>query len=431
MKRVLAIILGGGAGTRLYPLTKLRAKPAVPLGAKYRLIDIPISNCINSEIQRIYVLTQFNSASLNRHIARTYALAGAGFSPGFVEVLAAQQTLDSPSWFEGTADAVRKYLGLFAEWDVDQYLILAGDHLYRMNYADFIYRHRETKADITIGVVPVDGQRASDFGLMRLDHHGRVRSFSEKPTGEALHAMQVDTTLLGLSTAEAQAAPYIASMGIYVFDKQVLHDLLTQAPARTDFGKDILPPAASAHNVQAYLFQDYWEDIGTIDAFYHANLALTAQPVPPFSFYDEQAPIYTRSRHLPPTKLLDAHVIESMLGEGCILKECTVQRSVIGLRSRIETGCMIEQALLMGADYYESPAQREEHAEHGTIPLGVGAHTTIRKAIIDKNARIGRHVRIVNQDHVQESNQESLGFVIQNGIVVVIKNATIPDGMVI
>ena len=431
MKRVLAIILGGGAGTRLYPLTKLRAKPAVPLGAKYRLIDIPISNCINSEIQRIYVLTQFNSASLNRHIARTYALAGAGFSPGFVEVLAAQQTLDSPSWFEGTADAVRKYLGLFAEWDVDQYLILAGDHLYRMNYADFIYRHRETKADITIGVVPVDGQRASDFGLMRLDHHGRVRSFSEKPTGEALHAMQVDTTLLGLSTAEAQAAPYIASMGIYVFDKQVLHDLLTQAPARTDFGKDILPPAASDHNVQAYLFQDYWEDIGTIDAFYHANLALTAQPVPPFSFYDEQAPIYTRSRHLPPTKLLDAHVIESMLGEGCILKECTVQRSVIGLRSRIETGCVIEQALLMGADYYESPAQREEHAEHGTVPLGVGAHTTIRKAIIDKNARIGRHVRIVNQDHVQESNQESLGFVIQNGIVVVIKNATIPDGMVI
>jgi glucose-1-phosphate adenylyltransferase len=431
MKRVLAIILGGGAGTRLYPLTKLRAKPAVPLGAKYRLIDIPISNCINSEIRRIYVLTQFNSASLNRHITRTYALAGTGFSQGFVEVLAAQQTLDSPSWFEGTADAVRKYLRLFAEWDVDQYLILSGDHLYRMNYADFIYRHRDTKADITIGVVPVDGQRASDFGLMRIDHQGRVRSFSEKPTGEALHAMQVDTTLLGLSAAEAEAAPYIASMGIYVFDKQVLHDLLTQAPARTDFGKDILPPAASDHNVQAYLFQDYWEDIGTIDAFYHANLALTVQPVPPFSFYDEQAPIYTRSRYLPPTKLLDARVIESMLGEGCILKECTVQRSVIGLRSRIETGCVIEQALVMGADYYESPAQREEHAEHGTIPLGVGAHTTIRKAIIDKNARIGRHVRIVNQDHVQEASHEALGFVIQNGIVVVIKNATIPDGMVI
>jgi len=431
MKRVVAIILGGGAGTRLYPLTKLRAKPAVPLGAKYRLIDIPISNCINSEISRIYVLTQFNSASLNRHIARTYAWAGAGFSPGFVEVLAAQQTLDSPSWFEGTADAVRKYLGLFLEWDVDQYLILAGDHLYRMNYADFLQRHRATKADITLGVVPVDARRASDFGLMRIDPQGRVRSFSEKPQGEALHAMQVDTTVLGLSAAQAQAAPYIASMGIYVFDKQVLHALLTQAPAHTDFGKDILPPAASEHNVQAYLFQDYWEDIGTIEAFYHANLALTVQPEPPFSFYDEQAPIYTRSRYLPPTKLLDAHVIESMLGEGCILKECTVQRSVIGLRSRIETGCRIEETLLMGADYYESPSQRGDHLEQGTIPLGVGAHTTIRHAIVDKNARIGRHVRIVNHDQVQEADQEALGFVIRNGIVVVIKNATIPDGMVI
>jgi glucose-1-phosphate adenylyltransferase len=220
-------------------------------------------------------------------------------------------------------------------------------------------------------------------------------------------------------------------MGIYVFAKPVLHDLLTQAPVRMDFGKDILPPATSAYNVQAYLFQDYWEDIGTIDAFYHANLALTAQPEPLFSFYDEQAPIYTRSRYLPPTKLLDAHVSESMLGEGCILKECTVKRSVIGLRSRIETGCVIEQALVMGADYYESPSQRVEHVEQGTVPLGVGAHTTIYKAIVDKNARIGRHVRIVNHDHVQEANQEDLGFVIRNGIVVVIKNATIPDGMVI
>jgi glucose-1-phosphate adenylyltransferase len=266
---------------------------------------------------------------------------------------------------------------------------------------------------------------------MRLDHHGRVRSFSEKPTGEALHAMQVDTTLFGLSAEQAQAVPYLASMGIYVFAKQVLHDLLTQEPTHTDFGKDVLPPATSAYNVQAYLFQDYWEDIGTIEAFYHANLALTAQPVPPFSFYDEQAPIYTRSRYLPPTKLLEAHVSESMIGEGCILKECTVKRSVIGLRSRIDTGCVIEQTLVMGADYYESPSQRVDHLEQGTIPLGVGAHTTIHKAIVDKNARIGRHVRIVNDAHVQEADQEDLGFVIRNGIVVVLKNATIPDGMVI
>jgi glucose-1-phosphate adenylyltransferase len=431
VKRVLGIILGGGAGTRLYPLTKLRAKPAVPLGAKYRLIDIPISNCINSEIQRIYVLTQFNSASLNRHIARTYHLAGAGFSQGFVEVLAAQQTSDNPSWFEGTADAVRKYLWLFAEWDVDQYLILSGDHLYRMNYADFIYRHRETKADITISVVPMDEQRASDVGLMKIDGRGRVTSFDEKPKGQALRKMQVDTTVLGLPPEEAARSPYIASMGIYVFEKHVLHDLLTNAPDCTDFGREILPAALNTRNVQAYLFNDYWEDIGTIESFYNANLALTEQPDPPFSFYEEKAPIYTRSRYLPPTKLLDSTVVESMLGEGCILKECTIKRSVIGIRSRIETGCVIDNALLMGADYYESPAERAACLESGKIPLGVGANTTIRRAIVDKNARIGRAVQIINKDNVVEGSRENLGFVIQNGIVVVIKNATLPDGTVI
>jgi glucose-1-phosphate adenylyltransferase len=431
VKRVLAIILGGGAGTRLYPLTKLRAKPAVPLGAKYRLIDIPISNCINSEIERIYVLTQFNSASLNRHIARTYHMAGAGFSQGFVEVLAAQQTPESPSWFEGTADAVRKYLWLFAEWDVDQYLILSGDHLYRMNYADFIQRHRETKADITISVVPMDEDRAFDFGLMKIDDKGRVTSFSEKPKDDALKAMRVNTSVLGLSPEEAKLSPYIASMGIYVFEKRVLHDLLNHDRGRTDFGREILPAALSEYNVQAYLFQEYWEDIGTIEAFYNANLALTEQPDPPFSFYDEKAPIYTRSRYLPPTKLLDSKVIESMVGEGCILKECTVKRSVIGIRSRIETGCVIDNALLMGSDFYESPTERLQCLEIGKVPLGVGANSTIRRAIIDKNARIGRNVQIINKDGVREGNREDLGFVIQNGIVVVIKNTTIPDGMVI
>ena len=429
MKRVLAIILGGGAGTRLYPLTKLRAKPAVPLAAKYRLIDIPISNCINSEIQRIYVLTQFNSASLNRHITRTYGMAG--FSQGFVEVLAAQQTLESPSWFEGTADAVRKYLWLFEEWDVDQYLILSGDHLYRMNYADFIQRHRETKADITLSVVPVDESRASDFGLMKIDNNGLVMSFSEKPKGDALKAMQVNTTVLGLPVEKAKEFPYIASMGIYVFERQVLLDLLKAAPNQTDFGKEILPSSTKDYNVHAYLFKDYWEDIGTIEAFYNANLALTCQPGPPFSFYDERAPIYTRPRYLPPTKLLDCNVIESMVGEGCILRECTVKRSVIGIRSRIETGCLIDNALLMGSDYYESPSERLQTLESGKVPLGIGANTTIRRAIVDKNARIGRNVQIVNKDRVEEANREKLGFVIRSGIVVVIKNATIPDGTVI
>jgi glucose-1-phosphate adenylyltransferase len=431
MKRVLAIILGGGAGTRLYPLTKLRAKPAVPIGAKYRLIDIPISNCINSDIQKIYVLTQFNSASLNRHITRTYAAAAAGFSQGFVEVLAAQQTPESPSWFEGTADAVRKYLRLFDEWDVDQYLILSGDHLYRMNYADFIHRHRETQADITLSVVPIDEARASDFGLMKIDGDGRVAAFSEKPKGEALKAMRVDTTALGLAPEKAKQSPYIASMGIYVFEKQILHELLNQTPYQTDFGREVIPTAAKDLNVQVYLFKDYWEDIGTIESFYNANLALTLQPDPPFSFYDEKAPIYTHSRHLPPTKLLDSKVIESMVGEGCILKECTVKRSVIGIRSRIETGCVIDNALLMGSDFYEPLAERSRLLKSGKIPLGVGADTVIRRAIVDKNARIGRNVRIINKDRVLEAGREELGFVIQNGIVVVIKNATIPDGMVI
>ena len=425
----MAIILGGGAGTRLYPLTKLRAKPAVPLAAKYRLIDIPISNCINSEIQRIYVLTQFNSASLNRHITRTYGMAG--FSQGFVEVLAAQQTSESPSWFEGTADAVRKYLWLFEEWDVDQYLILSGDHLYRMNYAEFIERHRQTRADITLSVIPVDESRASDFGLMKIDKKGRVTSFSEKPKGEALRAMQVDTSVLGLPAEKVRELPYIASMGIYVFERQVLLDLLKKAPDQTDFGKEVLPSSTKDYKVQAYLFKDYWEDIGTIESFYNANLALTQQPAPPFSFYDEKAPIYTRARYLPPTKLLDSKVIESMVGEGCILRECTIKRSVIGIRSRVETDCVIDNALLMGSDFYESPAERLQVVKQGKIPLGIGANTTIQRAIVDKNARIGRNVQIVNRDRVEESNREELGFVIRNGIVVVIKNATITDGTII
>jgi glucose-1-phosphate adenylyltransferase len=375
------------------------------------------------------VLTQFNSASLNRHITRTYGMAG--FSQGFVEVLAAQQTSDSPSWFEGTADAVRKYLWLFAEWDVDQYLILSGDHLYRMNYAEFIHRHRETKADITLSVVPVEERRASDFGLMKIDKTGRVISFSEKPKGEALRAMRVDTTVLGLPAKKAKEFPCIASMGIYVFEKRVLHDLLNGSRDQTDFGREVIPASAKNYSVQAYLFKDYWEDIGTIEAFYNANLALTQQPDPPFSFYDEKAPIYTRSRYLPPTKLLDTKVIESIVGEGSILKECTVKRSVIGIRSRIETGCVIDNALLMGADYYESPAERAKALESGRVPLGVGANTTIQRAIVDKNTRIGRNVRIINKDRVAESNREDLGFVVRNGIIVVIKNATIADGTVI
>lgn len=300
-----------------------------------------------------------------------------------------------------------------------------------MNYADFIHRHRDTKADITLSAIAVDETRASDFGLMKTDKSGRVTSFSEKPKGDALKAMQVDTTVLGLPAGKAKERPYIASMGIYVFQRKVLLDLLKAAPEQTDFGREILPASTKDYNVQTYLFDDYWEDIGTIEAFYNANLALTQQPAPPFSFYDEKAPIYTRPRYLPPTKLLDCKVVESMVGEGCILRECTVNRSVIGIRSRIETGCTIDNALLMGSDYYESPAERLAALESGKVPLGIGANTVIQRAIVDKNARIGRNVQIVNKDGVEESNREELGFVIRNGIVVVIKNATIPDGTII
>lgn len=430
VKRVLAIILGGGAGTRLYPLTKLRAKPAVPIAGKYRLIDIPVSNCINSSIYKIYVLTQFNSASLNRHLSRAYTFSG--FSEGFVEVLAAQQTPENPNWFQGTADAVRQYLWLFAEWDIDEILILSGDHLYRMDYAEFIRRHRETNADITISVVPMDHRRASDFGLMKIDQQGRVINFSEKPKGDALKEMQVDTTVLGLSPEEAALSPYIASMGIYVFKKEVLTKLLQQAQEQTDFGKEIIPSAAQDYNIQAYLFNDYWEDIGTIDAFYNANLALTQQPSPPFSFYDEKAPIYTRQRYLPPSKLLDCQVRESIISEGCILKNCSITHSVLGVRTRVESGCIVEDTLIMGADYYQPLAERQEECTKRETPhLGIGADSTIRRAIVDKNARIGCNVRIVNKDRVEEAHKEELGFLIRSGIVVVLKNAVIPDGMVI
>lgn len=429
MKRVLGIILGGGAGTRLYPLTKLRAKPAVPLAGKYRLIDVPVSNCINSEIFKIYVLTQFNSASLNRHIARAYNFSG--FTEGFVEVLAAQQTPENPNWFQGTADAVRQYIHLLEDWDVDEYLILSGDHLYRMDYRQFVQRHRDTNADITLSVVPMNEKRASDFGLMKIDGNGRVVDFSEKPKGEALTKMQVDTSILGLTPDKAKEFPYIASMGIYVFKKDVLINLLEKSLDQTDFGKEIIPAASADHNVQAFLFDDYWEDIGTIESFYESNLALTQQPQPAFSFYDEKAPIYTRSRYLPPTKLLDTHVTESMIGEGCILKKCRIHHSVLGVRSRVEEGCVIEDSLLMGSDFYEPFGERQSNCENSVISLGIGANTTIRRSIIDKNARIGCNVTIVNKDRVEEAERESEGFYIRSGIVVVLKNAVIPDGTVI
>ncbi len=314
---------------------------------------------------------------------------------------------------------------------MDEYLILSGDHLYRMDYCQFVEHHRKTKADITLSVVPIGEKSASSFGLMKIDDAGRVIAFSEKPKGDALKKMQVDTTVLGLTPEQAKASPYIASMGIYVFKKEALKTLLEHNLNQTDFGKEIIPASAQDYNVQAYLFNDYWEDIGTIEAFYEANLALTQQPEPPFSFYDEKAPIYTRARYLPPTKLLDSHVTESIIGEGCILKNCRINHSVLGVRSLIDAGCVIEDTLIMGADFYEPFAEGQFDVQTDRIPLGIGADTTIRRAIIDKNTRIGRNVQIINKDRVEEGDREQQGFFIRSGIVVVSKNAVIPDGTVI
>ena len=431
MKRVLAIILGGGAGTRLYPLTKMRAKPAVPLAGKYRLIDIPISNCINSDITKMYVMTQFNSASLNRHLIQSFNLSNS-FGGGFVEVLAAQQTPDSPSWFQGTADAVRKYQWLFQEWDVDEYLILSGDQLYRMDYKLFIEHHRNTGANLTVAALPVDANQAEAFGLMRTDGEGNIQEFREKPKGDSLKQMAVDTSRFGLSPESARERPYLASMGIYVFSRETLFDLLDQNPDHKDFGKEVIPQSLSrGDKLQSYVFDDYWEDIGTIGAFYEANLALTQQPAPPFSFYDEKFPIYTRPRYLPPSKCVDAQITNSIVGEGSILKSCSVHHCVLGIRSRLESDVVLQDTLVMGADFFESSEERSLLRERGGIPLGVGQGTTVKKAILDKNARIGSNVTIVNKDHVEEADRSDLGFYIRNGIVVVVKNATIQDGTVI
>ena len=431
MKRVLAIILGGGKGSRLYPLTKMRAKPAVPLAGKYRLIDIPISNCINSDISKMYVLTQFNSASLNRHIAQTYNLSGP-FGQGFVEVLAAQQTPETPSWFEGTADAVRKYQWLFQEWDVDEYLILSGDQLYRMDYSLFVEQHRKTGADLTVAALPVDSAQAEAFGLMRTDEAGNIKEFREKPTGDSLKAMAVDTSRFGLEANEAKEKPYLASMGIYVFSRSTLFDLLNKFPSYTDFGKEIIPEALGrGDKLKSYVFNDYWEDIGTIGAFFESNLALTQQPTPPFSFYDEKFPIYTRPRYLPPSKIVDTQITDSIVSEGSILKSCSIHHCVLGVRSRIESDVVLNETLVMGSDFYESYEERIALRNGGGIPLGLGQGTTVKRSILDKNARIGDNVTIVNKDNVEEADRADQGFYIRNGIVVIVKNATIPDGTII
>ncbi|XP_054779289.1 glucose-1-phosphate adenylyltransferase large subunit 1-like isoform X3 [Prosopis cineraria] len=431
-KTVASIILGGGAGTRLFPLTERRAKPAVPIGGCYRLVDIPMSNCINSGINKIYILTQFNSQSLNRHISQTYNLgSGIHFGGGFVEVLAATQTPGESGnkWFQGTADAVRQFLWLFEEAEhrnIENILILCGDHLYRMDYMNFLQKHISSNADISISCLPVDDSRAADFGLVKVDGSGRISQFLEKPKGEQLRSMHVDTTVLGLSTQEARKFSYIASMGVYLFKTDVLLNLLRRCyPNANDFGSEVIPMAAKDFNVQAYLFSGYWEDIGTIKSFFDANMALMDQ------LYDQSKPIFSRPRFLPPTKLNKCQVMNSLISDGCFLRECSIEHSIVGIRSRIDSGVQLKDTMMMGADFYQTEAEVAALLAEENVPIGIGKDTKIVNCIIDKNARIGKNAVIANKDNVQEADRPSEGIYIRSGITVVLKNSVIGDGAVI
>ncbi len=425
---LLAVVLGGGAGSRLFPLTKERSKPAVPLGGKYRLVDVPISNCINSDVIRIFVLTQYNSASLNRHIAQTYRFSN--FADAFVEILAAEQTPESPQWFQGTADAVRQVLPHIRDWRIDTLLILSGDHLYRMDYRKFLQRHYESDADVTVSVIPIVPDSASEFGLLKTDSQGRIIEFSEKPTGEALEKMRVDTTTLGLAPEDAAARPYLASMGIYVFKYSRLEELLSQDPSHMDFGKQVIPGAIGNYNVQGFLFDGYWEDIGTIAAFYKANLDMTTK-IPPFNLFDAEAPLLSRARYLPPSKIDNCAIRDSIVSDGCIVNGATISGSVIGLRSRIGEGTQIDASYIMGADYYQTWEDMVADGVAKRPRIGIGAGSIVRHAIIDKNARIGSNVRLINEAKVMELDAPDGSYYIRDGIIIVPKNSLIADGTIV
>ncbi|HEU4869507.1 MAG TPA: glucose-1-phosphate adenylyltransferase [Pyrinomonadaceae bacterium] len=427
--KLLAVILGGGAGNRLFPLTQQRSKPAVPLGGKYRLVDIALSNCINSDILRTFVLTQYNSASLNRHIAQTYRFSQ--FSNGFVEIIAAEQTPENPQWFQGTADAVRQVLPHIRDWGIDTLLILSGDHLYRMDYRHFLERHHETGADVTVSVIPCEPRAASEFGLLKTDEKGRIVEFKEKPKGDDLMSMQVDTTSLGLDANEAKRRPFLASMGIYVFKYDHLEQLLAENPEGMDFGKHIIPGAIhSSRHVQAHMFDGYWEDIGTIGAFYRANLDLTTK-IPKFNLFDAEAPVYTRARYLPPSKIEESEVNDSIVSDGCIINGAKITNSVVGLRARISKGVQLDASFIMGADFYQTFEDMRNDMSKNLPRVGIGEGSVVRRAIIDKNARIGKNAKLLNEAGVAEADGPGGSYFIRDSIIIVPKNAVIPDGTVV
>ena len=415
----LAIIMGGGAGTRLFPLTKDRSKPAVPLGGKYRLVDIPISNCINSDLRHIYVLTQFNSASLHRHIASAYKFDR--FSRSFIEILAAQQTPSGSNWYQGTADAVRQNLQNFLSRPYDYYVILSGDQLYRMDFRDLIARHIEAKADISIATLPVDRSVASDLGIMHSDSSRQITRFVEKPKDPAvLDGLRIPPALLSDLEIDPASELFQASMGIYVFNRQALIEALDND--FVDFGKHIIPRSIEKYKVISYIFQGYWEDIGTIRSFFDANLALT-DDIPPFSFFDTNRPIYTHARFLPASKINGASVRHAIISDGCVITDVSIERAVIGVRSFINSGTTVRQSIIMGADFYEASLANKR--ETG-VPLGIGKNCVIDHAIIDKNACIGDGVVITPEGKPDE--YDGPNFYIRDGIVIVPKGAVIPSG---
>lgn len=411
MRDVLGLILGGGQGTRLYPLTKKRAKPAVPLGGKYRLIDIPISSCINAGIEKIAILTQFNTVSLHRHIFRTYQRDM--FTRGWVQILAAEQTPRSKGWYQGTADAVRQQLAEIRSSGTKYVLILAGDHLYRMDYRAFVEYHVETEADITLAVQPVSAEHAPGFGILKRSENGEILSFTEKPKPDAL---------AGLESLADPDRPYLGSMGIYVFSTELLFQLL-ETPG-DDFGKDIIPDALSNYKVMGHVFDGYWADIGTIRRFYEVNLEM-ASPNPPFEFNIPNRPIYTHPRFLPSAEIIGAELTNVLLADGCRVKDAKITNAVIGLRSLIGSQVTIDSSIIMGADYYETEEDMAENERLGRPHIGIGDGSVIEATIIDKNARIGRNVRIRHLPNRPDS--ETGNWVIRDGLVIIPKSAVIPD----
>jgi glucose-1-phosphate adenylyltransferase len=414
MNDVLTVILGGGRGARLFPLTLMRSKPAVPLGGKYRLIDIPISNCLHAGLKRIFVLTQFNSASLNRHIAQTYRLDT--FTNGFVEVLAAEQTPESSDWFQGTADAVRQAARHFTGYDAEYFLILAGDHLYRMDFCELIESHIEDGADITIAAQPVTVEDATQMGIFRFDLQGQIVGFEEKPNAERLAEIGGSIPRGSIIGGTSVDKPFVASMGIYVFSRDVLLEILQQPGV--DFGREIIPKSLQTHRVSPYIFRGYWADVGTIEAFYDANIQLTQRDAQ-FNFFHPRWPIYTHPRFLPGTRAHACTIRSSIIAEGCYLDDCDIADSVVGIRTHVSAGAKISRSVLLGADYYDDP-------KDPGIPLGIGRDVVLDRVIVDKNARIGDGVRLLNQAGTQEADGD--GYYIRNGIVIVPKGAVLQKG---